>query len=523
MSTGKSLSRGHFALAQSAGIIGVATLCSRLLGFLRDIVIARFFGVYLYAQAFVIAFRIPNLFRDLVGEGATNAAFVPVFSEYDLKHSKEEFWELANVVLNLLLVTATAITLLGIVFSPLIVRLIAPGFTADPQKLATTIKLNRIIFPYVLLICLSTYSMGLLNSLKHFAVPAFAPCLLNISIILFAILFGEGIKGLALGVLVGGILQLAVQIPVLYKKGFRLKLFKRFRHPAAKTIGLLMAPRVLSSSVYQLNNFVDSIFGSLAFIVGEGGVAILYFSYRLIQFPLGIFSNSLSQAILPTMSSQALTEDINSLKRTLSWGLRATFFVMLPASSGLMFLSFPIVSTLFGGGRFDQYSAQATAAALFFYSIGLFAYGANKILQSCFFALRDTVTPTKVAFLALGLNIIFNAILMFPLKIAGLALATSISGTISFIVLFASLRRKMGGFHIKGIIISFLRILAASICMGIVCLLVSSRNIAVWHNHWDKVLNLTLALASGLLSYIVFCFLFGVSEMRELLQRMLRS
>ena len=298
----------HQAIIKSAGIIGIATFCSRLLGFLRDLVIARLFGVYVYAQAFVIAFRIPNLFRDLVGEGATNAAFVPVFSEYTVKHSKEEFWELANVVLNLLLVIVSAITILGIIFSPLIVRLIAPGFVADPEKLATTIKLNRIIFPYIILVSLAAYAMGILNTLRHFSVPAFAPCLLNISIIVFALLFGEGIKGLATGVLVGGFLQLAIQVPVLYKKGFRLRLFKRFRHPAAKTIGLLMVPRMFSSCLYQLNNFVDSIFGSLGFIVGEGGVAVLYFAYRLIQFPLGIFSASLSQAILPIFSTQALED-----------------------------------------------------------------------------------------------------------------------------------------------------------------------------------------------------------------------
>ena len=206
-----------------------------------------------------------------------------------------------------------SITILGIIFSPVIVRLIAPGFIASPEKLAATITLNRIIFPYILLISLSAYSMGLLNSLKHFAIPAFAPCLLNISIIVFALVFGEGIKGLALGVLVGGVLQLAVQVPVLYRKGFRLKTPRTLNHPAARTIGKLMLPRLLSSCIYQLNNFVDSIFGSLAWIVGEGGVAVLYFSYRLIQFPLGVFSNALAQAILPTFSTHALEDSSEKL------------------------------------------------------------------------------------------------------------------------------------------------------------------------------------------------------------------
>jgi putative peptidoglycan lipid II flippase len=509
MSTNKSI-------VGSASIIGFATLCSRLLGFIRDVVIARLFGVYVYAQAFVIAFRIPNLFRDLVGEGATNAAFVPVFSEYIVKHNKEEFWELANVVLNLLLVVLSAITILGIIFSPIIVRLIAPGFIADPHKLETTIRLNRIIFPYILLIGLAAYSMGILNSLKHFTIPAFAPCLLNISIIIFALLFGEGIRGLASGVLVGGFLQLGVQIPVLYKKGFRLQFFKRFKHPGAKTIGVLMLPRLVSSSIYQLNNFVDSIFGSLASIVGEGGVAVLYFAYRLIQFPLGIFSNALSQAILPIFSTQALENSYDNLKQTLSFGLRATLFVMLPASVGFMVLAHPVIQTIFEGGRFDAYSTTQTANILFFYSIGLFAYGATKILQSCFFALKDTVTPTKVSFLALIVNITLNFILMFPMKLAGLALATSISGINTCLILFFLLRKRLRPFNIKAILSSFVRILVASIFMGAICHLFSQTIFFLWSNIFYRLLNLGLLIIIGVISYIFFCFVFRVVELQEL-------
>ncbi len=506
----------HKSIIQSASIIGIATLCSRLLGFIRDVVIARLFGVYVYAQAFVIAFRIPNLLRDLVGEGATNAAFVPVFTKFNAGHSKEEFWELANVVLNLLLVILMAITILGVIFSPLIVRLIAPGFVADPYKLETTIRLNRIIFPYILLISLAAYCVGVLNSLKHFVVPAFAPCLLNISVIIFALLFGEGIKGLALGVLVGGILQLAVQVPVLYKKGFRFKLFRNFRHSEAKTIGLLMVPRLFSSAIYQLNNFVDSIFGSLATIVGEGGVAVLYFAYRLIQFPLGIFSNALSQAILPELSAQALEDGQDNLKRTLSFSLRAVFFVMLPASVGFIVLSRPIVLGLFGGGRFDNYSAAMTADVMLFYSLGLVAYGTTKILQTCFFALKDTLTPAKVSGISLVMNIILNAVLMFPMKLSGLALATSISGIITTLILFFILQKKLHAFNSKEILISFVRILVASITMGAICFGVASQNIIIGDRTFARLLQLGLLLVLGVVSYAAFCFIFRVREMREL-------
>jgi putative peptidoglycan lipid II flippase len=358
--------------------------------------------------------------------------------------------------------------------------------------------------------------MGLLNSLKHFTVPAFAPCLLNISIIVFALMFGEGIKGLALGILVGGVLQLLVQIPVLYKKGFRLQFFRRFSHPAAKSIGILMLPRLLSSSIYQLNNFVDSIFGSLTFIVGEGGVAALYFAYRLIQFPLGIFSNALSQAMLPTFSTQALEDSYDSLKRTLSFGLRATFFVMLPASVGFMVLARTIIQTIFEGGRFDAYSTTQTADILFFYSIGLFAYGATKILQSCFFALKDTKTPAKLSFLALIINIILNSLLMFPMKLAGLALATSLSGINTCLILFFILRKRLRPFDTRVIISSFVRILVASLFMGAICYLFSQRIFFLGTNMFYRLLNLGLSIIIGIIFYIAFCFIFRVREAEEL-------
>lgn len=508
MSTNKSVAR-------SASVIAFATFCSRLLGFVRDIIIARLFGIREIAQAFVIAFRIPNLFRDFVGEGATNAAFVPVFSEYTVKHSKEEFWRLANVVLNLLLVALSIIVLLGIIFSPLIIRLIAPGFIASPEKFLATVRLNRIIFPYLLLISLTAYAMGILNSLKHFSVPAFAPCLLNVSIIACALIFGEGIFGLASGVLVGGILQLAVQIPVLYKKGFRLNLSAGFRHPQVKTIGKLMLPRIASSSIYQLNNFVDSIFGSLVWFVGEGGVAVLYFAYRLIQFPLGVFSNALSQAVLPTFSTQSLEETRENLKATLAWALRAIFFVIVPAQTAFIFLGKPIVLVLFGGGKFDSTAINLTASCLAFYSVGLFAYGANKILQSCFFSLKDTITPAKISGLALGMNIVLNFLLMFPLKVSGIALATSISGIISFLILFHILRQRIGDFKVAEIGFSFMRILLASLCMGVVSYFSFYRVQGLGIN---KYLNLGLAVIVGLLAYVAFCLLLGVREMCELWQ-----
>jgi putative peptidoglycan lipid II flippase len=516
MSIDKSSKDTNKGIARSAGVIAIATLASRILGFIRDIVIARLFGVYLYAQAFVIAFKIPNLFRDLVGEGATNAAFVPVFSEYLAKGKKEEFWELANALMNLLLVVLSAITILGIIFSPVLVRLIAPGFTADPAKFAATVTLNRLIFPYILLIGLTAYCMGILNSLRHFALPAFGPCLLNISIIICALVWGEGIKGLASGVLIGGILQLAIQLPILYKKGFRFHFTRKFDHPAIKRVGVLMAPRVISSAIYQLNNFVDSIFGSLFWIVGDGGVAALYFSYRLIQFPLGIFSNSLSQAILPAMSSQAVNEDYAKLKETLLFGLRSILFIMVPASVGFMALSKTIISSLFEGGRFNAYSTGITSGALFFYSIGLFAYGASRIVQCGYFAIKDTVTPTKVAAIALVMNICLNAILMFPMKLAGLALATSISGIISFFILFTILQTKLGGLQVRSLLEFSLKVLCASIVMGEVCYIASTYHLALQNHLLVRIIDLFLPIASGTAAYVIMCIVLKIEQVRSI-------
>lgn len=506
-------------ITKSAGVIGLATFVSRILGFIRDIVIAQLFGVYLYAQAFVIAFKLPNLFRDLVGEGATNAAIVPVFSEYLAKDKKTEFWELCNILMNLLLVILAVITVFGIIFSPVLVRLIAPGFNEDTIKFATTVRLNRLIFPYILLIGLTVYSMGILNSLRHFTIPAFAPCLLNISIIVCALIWGEGVKGLALGVLIGGVLQLAIQIPILYKKGFRFKFTNKFKHPAISKIGRLMTPRLFSSAIYQLNNFVDSIFGSLVFIVGEGGVAALYFSYRLIQFPLGIFGNSLAQAILPTLSLQVINpQDHQKFKDTLVFGLRSILFIMIPASFGFMVLSKLIIATLFGGGKFNAYSIEITSGALFFYSIGLFAYGATRILQCGFFALKDTVTPTLVSALALGINIFLNSMLMYPMKLKGLALATSISGIVSFFILFYIIDKRIGGINKRRLAVFVAKVILASAGMAAVCWWVLRVNPPVSTNVVIRIFNLALPIFCGMVSYIGFSLLLGIDQARKLLR-----
>nr|MBU1328471.1 murein biosynthesis integral membrane protein MurJ [Candidatus Omnitrophota bacterium] len=504
------MSKKH--IIKSAGIIGFATVISRVLGFVRDIIIARFFGTARYAEAFVVAFRIPNMLRDLIGEGATNAAFVPVLSEYMVK-KKEEFWELANIILNLLLIILSVITIVGVLASPLIVKLIAPGFLNDPEKFAITVKLTRLMFPYVLLIGLTAYAMGVLNSLKHFSTPAFGPCFLNIAIIICAIVWGESVMGLASGVLIGGVLQLAIQIPVLYRKGFRFSFTKRLNHPAANKIGILLLPRILGSCVYQVNLFVNTILASLSTIVGVGGVAALYYANRIFQFPLAIFGIAIAQAVLPTMSREALEKEPGNLKHTLSFSLRAINFIIVPASIGLIVLAVPITKTLFERGKFDHYSTLITANALIFYSIGLFSYSGIKILVSCFYSLKDTLNPVKIASVSLLLNIILNVALMFPLKIGGLALSASISGIFNFLALFFILRKKIGSLDGYKILNSFLKVLTAGLVMAVIIYICA----------FKIGLNLFIVILIAMVSYIMATFIFDVKETKEFLSWVLKK
>jgi len=504
------MSKKH--IIKSAGIIGFGTIISRVLGFVRDIIIARYFGTAKYAEAFVVAFRIPNMLRDLIGEGATNAAFVPVLSEYLVK-KKEEFWELANVILNLLLIALSVITIAGVLASPLIVRLIAPGFLGDPEKFAITVRLTRLMFPYILLIGLAAYTMGVLNSLKHFSAPAFGPCFLNVAIIICAMVWGESVMGLASGVLIGGVLQLAIQIPVLYRKGFRFSFTKKLNHPAANKIGVLLLPRILGSCVYQVNLFVNTILASLSGIVGAGGVAALYYANRIFQFPLAIFGIAIAQAVLPTMSREALEKEPDKLKHTLSFSLRVINFIIIPASIGLIMLAVPMTRVLFERGKFDQDSTRITANALLFYSIGLFSYSGIKILVSCFYSLKDTLTPVKIAGASLFLNIALNIVLMFPLKIGGLALSASISGIFNFFALFYMLRKKIGPLEGYAILSSFLKALMASLAMAAVIHICS----------FKTGLNLFVVIAIAMASYIAAAFIFNVREAKDLLSWILKK
>lgn len=498
-------------MIKSTGVIGIATALSRILGFVRDIVIANFFGTALYAQAFVIAFRIPNLLRDLIGEGAANAAIVPVLTEELTKKGKPEFFKLAQIIFNILFWLLLILTVIGIFASPLIVRMIAPGFFVDKEKFEITVTLTRILFPFLFLVGLWAYAMGVLNSLGHFAMPALGPCILNLSMILCASWFGENVFGLATGVLAGGILQLFIQAPPLYQNGWRPALTTEFRHPKAKRIGILLVPRALGSCVYQVNVFVSTILASISSIVGDGAVAALYYANRVWQLPLAIFGIALAQAVLPAMSRHTALNDTPKLKEMIAFSLNVLFFILMPATIGLIILRTPITRILFQRGAFTAYSTGITSSALLFYSIGLVACGGIKVLVSAFYAMQDTVTPLKTAFWALFINIVLNLALMWPLKVGGLALATSLSATFNFIALYILLERKLGDFGKKVMLDSFLKVTASSVAMGItlVSLMKYFSNL--------NIFTLLITIGAGIAVFLLAAYLFKVKELKEFL------
>jgi len=461
-------------VTRAAGTVGALTFLSRILGLVRDVLIANFFGSGLSADAFFVAFRIPNLLRRLFAEGSFSVAFIPVFTEYLQKKSRQQAIELAQVVLTVMILILTLVTILGIIFSPLIVRIIAPGFAGAGDKFTLTVLLTRIMFPYIFLVSLLALFMGILNSIKHFAAPALAPVFLNLGMIAALLFLAPWMKtptvGLAIGVLVGGAIQLAVQIPFLLNRGIHLGLKWQPSHPALKRIGALMLPTILGSAIYQINQLIGTL---LATLLREGSVSYLYYADRLVQFPLGVFAIAISTAVLPSLSREAAQGDTEGLRETLSHALRLTMFITIPAMIGLIVLREPIIRLLFERGAFDATATLMTARALLYYSIGLWAFAGLRVFVSAFYSLQDTRTPVKVAVAAMVLNIAFSIVLMnTPLEHGGLALALSLASTLQLLLLVFLLRKRLGSLDGRSVLISMARSFLASLIMAVsICIL----------------------------------------------------
>jgi len=411
---------------------------------LRDMVVSRLLGTSHSADALYIAYRIPNLLRRLTAEGAVSAAFIPVFTAELDQGGKRSAVRVANTCFTLSTLFLTVLIIIGIIFSREIVELYAVGFRFTPGKIDLAVLLNRIMFPYMVLISVAALGMGILNSLHIFAPSAAGPILLNLAVISSAYIFSpyleEPALGVAIGVVIGGICQVAIQLPALWKNGFYFRWDMNWQHPAIKKMGRLLVPGLFGIGITQINVFIDSAFGSL---VGEGAVTALYLSDRVMDFIMGVYTLALATAILPTISRLAREEDWKEFSRTFFFSMRLVAFLTIPATLGLILLRYPIVRILFERGRFDSQSTQLTALPLFCFSLGLAAFSALKMVIPAFYAKQDTRTPVLSALVALIVNFAANWLLLKPLGAGGPALATSIAAYINFSILYFILRRHL--------------------------------------------------------------------------------
>jgi putative peptidoglycan lipid II flippase len=456
----------HGGVVRAAAVVGAATLASRILGFFRDLVVALVFGAGPATDAFFVAFRLPNLLRRLVGEGALSSAFIPVFTDYLTTRPRTELIRMFRAVSGGMVVILAGLTLAGVVGAPLLVRVMAPGFFADPARGLLTVQLTRLMFPYLFFVGLGALAMGMLNAHRHFVTPALAPVMLNLAMI-GAILgvaphLREPVFGLAIGVLVGGLGQLVIQLPALARRGLLVAPTLDRHHPAVRRIVRLMTPVALGQSATQLNILVDTIIAS--FLV-EGSVSYLYYADRLVEFPLGVFGIAIATAVLPTLSEQAATGNPTALRATQSFALRLAAFISLPAAVGLFVLREPLVRVLYQRGQFGPVETAQTAWALGFYAFGLVGFASVKIGAQAFYALGDTRTPVKVAVAAMALNSVLAITLAFPLRHGGLALATACAATANALALAWLLRHRLGAAGaaaVPGARAAWARILGAS-------------------------------------------------------------
>ncbi len=487
-------------ITKSIGSVSSATLISRILGYVRDMVVASRFGSGWVADTFYLAFRIPNLLRDLLGEGSLSSGFIPVFNECLVKKGKNEAASLYSACIGIMLIILSGVTLLGMIFAPAIVRVIAWGWWDKPEQIALAVTLTRIMFPFIAFISLSALAMGVLNSLQIFFVPAVAPMMLSVfeiaAVLWLVPLMKVPVEGLAWGVLLGGSFQFLWQIPTLARNGFLNKLIFQVT-PEIKKIGLLIMPVAIGSGVRQLNVLVDQVCASF---LQNGSVTALYYANRLYQLPLALFGISIATVALPAMSLSAAQNDLSQLKQTFSYSLRMIMFTLIPSTIGLIVLGQPIIKLLFERGFFSAQGTALTALALVYYALGLVFFAGAKIGAAAFYALQDTKTPVKIAIAAMFINTILNVILMQFLYVGGLALATTISAAFNMAALVYILRQRIGPLGARQIWASLQKILLAAAVMGVVC---------YYAKQWTII-----SLLSGVLIYIGMAYLLKVEELK---------
>ncbi|MCB9475545.1 MAG: murein biosynthesis integral membrane protein MurJ [Deltaproteobacteria bacterium] len=453
-------------ILRAAGIVGSMTMLSRILGFSRDAMIAAYFDTRFAGDAFFAAFRIPNMLRKLFGEGALTASFIPIYTDVRAKDGEDRARELFNVAFTWLTGILSILVALGVLFSPFVVRVLTPGFSGLDEKFDLTVRLLRWMFPYALTICWVALFMGVLNARRIFFAPAFAPVLLNLSMIVTLValyhVMETPVMALAVGVLVGGILQVGMQLPYLFREGYRPTLLFRWNDKDLRRIALLMLPALIGLSAHTLNIFVSTI---LASVLEAGSVGYLYYAQRMMELPLGVFAIAVGTALLPSLSTQAAARDHDGLIQSMGYAVRLVTLIMVPTSIGLYVLAEPIINVVFQRGEFDPLATAQTASALRFYALGIVFFGALRVLVPTFYALKDTLTPALVASGAVAVNILTGLLLMGPpvyrnvawinfiaglsgdvgtLGHDGLALANSISAVFNFSLLGWLLRRRIG-------------------------------------------------------------------------------
>jgi putative peptidoglycan lipid II flippase len=514
----KKASSSSNNIAKSAGTVGIAVMCSRILGLVREQVFAAMFGASNAYDAFVVAFRIPNLLRDLFGEGALSLAFVTVFTDYDTNKTAEKTWKLASNVLVFFAVCLSAITLIGIYLSEPITTLFANDFADTPGKAELTAKLTMIMMPFLLFISLSAVVMGMLNTKGRFFIPALASSFFNLGSIVGGVTlafllprFGQpAIVGMAIGTLIGGLLQLSMQLPALFKTGFSFKPHLDLKDPGLQRILKMMIPATIGLSAVQINLFINTRYASSCV---EGSVSWLQYAFRFIQLPIGIFGVAFSIAAMPLLAKHAAQKDIMGMKETLVSSLTMVFSMTIPATIGLFFLAEPIISVIFERGAFTHADTIATAQALSLYAIGLFAYSANKILVPVFYAVEDTKFPVIASFLAVVTNLIIINILIDSLQHRAIALSMSCTMLANFLFLSIMIYKKLNGFSVTYLLKGVLKISSASAVMAIFL-----RYLQPYFQSWlsgnlfEKIVALFIIIAGAATSYLIMIYFLKLPE-----------
>jgi putative peptidoglycan lipid II flippase len=507
-------------LLKALATVSSVTMISRVLGFVRDAVIARTFGAGLYTDAFFIAFKLPNLLRRIFGEGAFSQAFVPILAEYKLQRGEQETRVFVDHVATLLALALFAVTAIGVLAAPLIVFVSAPGFTAVPSKFELTVALLRVTFPYILFISLTSLAGGILNTYSRFAIPAFTPTILNLTFIAFALWlapwFDPPVKALAWAVFAGGLLQLGFQLPYLAKLRMLPRLRLDLRDAGVWRVLKLMAPAIFGVSIGQVSLVINGIFAS--FLI-TGSVSWLYYADRLMEFPTGVLGVALGTILLPSLSKSFANKSAEDYSRLLDWGLRLTLLLALPAALALAILAVPLIATLFHHGAFDRHDVMMTSHALVAYSLGLVGLIVVKVLAPGFYARQDIRTPVRIGVLTLIATQAMNLVFVYPLRHAGLALAIGLGACLNALLLYAKLRERRIFEPQPGWRRFALRVAGALVVLGAVLWFAMSSN-----DSWlsgsilQRALRLTWVVAVGAASYFGALWVFGIRP-REFIHR----